>query len=214
MRLCVVTVGSLGRAESSTPLPPSNDGDVQPAVAYPSQERQTYLLQLERLGLKEGPSPSLTSSLFGPAVFVALVIAFFVWASHAPAASVGDRLAPGTYPFDLSIGGFVVTSVQVEPTNAVMLSGVYQNSTNQTVTVSCKSQPGGNITFSDGTSLDGIYHSCVGHEGEKVSVAPGKEIVQYLEFPPSDDFAAGAPIRFSWDTTQWSLDLPSTRLGS
>jgi hypothetical protein len=183
-------------------------------VGYPTQERELYLRRLRNLGITEEPSSSTVESLLGPIGFVVLVVVFIVWASHASGASVGDRLAPGTYPFDLRIGGFVITSVQVEPTNAVMLSGTYQNSTDQTVSVLCKSQPGGNITFSDGTSLDGSYHSCVGHEGEKVSVDPGKDIVQYLEFPPSEDFAARAPIRFSWDTTQWSLDLPSTRLGS
>jgi hypothetical protein len=73
------------------------------------------------------------------------------------------------------MGGFLVTSLQIEPSNSVILSGTYETDSSQTVSVLCGSHPGGNITFSDGTSLDGTEHTCDGHEGSKSVLSPAKQ---------------------------------------
>lgn len=189
---------------------PGNKWDIGSSHIF---EQQQHLQKMRRLGLE--PPSSTGGSLLGPIGFVLLLVLFIVWVSHGSGGSGGDRLTPGTYPFELRIyGAFWITSLKVEPSNSVILSGTYQNETGKTVTVLCGSQPGVNITVSDGTSVDGTERTCDGHEGERVSVDPGQAVNEYFVFPPSEAFSSGAPIRFLWHGTQVSVDLPSSQSSS
>ena len=124
-----------------------------------------------------------------------LLFLFGLWTMYTKGGKAeSNRLAPGTYHVDVSmgtgVGQFSITSLQVDPANTVRLTGLYRNTTDQSVVLSCADGAGGNIRFSDGTSLNAVSHTCTGHEGQQFKVDPGKTIGQYLVFPSNKELIA------------------------
>jgi hypothetical protein len=182
-----------------------------------SRELQGYPPPRERTS-----TGSSSGSGFG---WLVLLVLFILWQQHANAGSSGGtRLAPGTYQLNLNtstnIGQFWITSLQVDPSNSVRLTGSYVNTTDKITPFYCGivNKDGtigtggtyGSITFSDGTSLGVPDHTCVGYEGKQFNIGPGETFNRYIVFPASDEFTSESSVRVQWGDRQWSFYLPST----
>jgi len=173
-----------------------------------------YQKALERRQEPYGPSHFSSVRALGAGLLVLLFFSWVMTYGDSRSSSEGSRLATGTYQLNLSmdttVGQFSITSLQVEPTNSVRLTGLYRNTIQDSVTLECAAGTGGNIKFSDGTSLNATSHTCTGREGQNFRADPGRTVNQYLVFPSNKGFSPGASVDLVWSGRRWKFSLPST----
>jgi len=176
--------------------------------------RERYQKALERCREPYGPSHFSSARAFGAGLLFLLFFGWVITYGDSRSSSEDSRLPTGMYQLNLNmgttVGQFSITSLQVDPSNSVRLTGLYRNTIQESVTLECAAGAGGNIKFSDGTSLSATSHTCTGHEGQNFRADPGRTVNQYLVFPSNKGFSPGASVDLVWSGRQWKFSLPST----